>query len=148
MSDEAIKARLDDRKRSKAAFEQAMSEARIKLEVQESELAREREEKAKIYAEREARRAAAEAVRLEALSEERKARKEQDARRQATNALREAAWKRDREEQGIMHSRWECMVCGSPSLLEKENDGYRLTCMKCGKTAWGSHEEIAKVKFG
>ena len=52
------------------------------------------------------------------------------------------------QERGILTSKWVCTECNSPSTIKVENDGYRLACRQCGKSAWGSHEAIMKVRAG
>ena len=123
---------------------------------------------------RESLRAAQEAaaIRNAAEAAERRARaKEQRIRREEENAKhaaervkwakeaeeRRAAHERNRpieiaeraeharQENYIMLSRWLCTVCGGKSIIERKNPGYQITCLECGKTAWGSHKSLWEV---
>ena len=49
------------------------------------------------------------------------------------------------QENRILLSRWLCTVCGSASKIERKNPGYQITCLDCGKNAWGSHLHLWKV---
>ena len=49
------------------------------------------------------------------------------------------------QENHIMSSRWSCTVCGGKSIIERKNPGYQITCLSCGKTAWGSHKSLWEV---
>ena len=49
------------------------------------------------------------------------------------------------QERQIMASKWICTVCGSASKIERKNPGYQITCLDCGKNAWGSHASLWKV---
>ena len=50
-----------------------------------------------------------------------------------------------RQENYIMLSRWTCTVCGGKSIIERKNPGYQITCLSCGKSAWGSHKSLWEV---
>lgn len=54
-------------------------------------------------------------------------------------------WNHQAEERRILASKWICTICKGKSVIERKNDGYQITCMSCGKTAWGSHESLMKV---
>ena len=45
----------------------------------------------------------------------------------------------------IMASKWVCVACSAPSSLAVEDNGYRLACSACGKTAFGSHESLWRI---
>ena len=49
------------------------------------------------------------------------------------------------QEHRIMLSRWVCTVCGGKSFIERKNPGYQITCLECGKSAWGSHKSLWEV---
>jgi hypothetical protein len=49
------------------------------------------------------------------------------------------------EEKRILDSKWSCTVCGGKSYIERKSPGYQLTCLACGKTAWGSHKALWEV---
>jgi hypothetical protein len=49
------------------------------------------------------------------------------------------------EEARILDSKWSCTVCGGKSYIERKRPGYQLTCLSCGKTAWGSHKALWEV---
>lgn len=49
------------------------------------------------------------------------------------------------EERRILDSKWSCTVCGGKSTIERKSPGYQLTCISCGKSAWGSHTALWKV---
>jgi hypothetical protein len=49
------------------------------------------------------------------------------------------------EERRILDSKWSCTVCGGKSTIERKSPGYQLTCLECGKTAWGSHKALWEV---
>jgi hypothetical protein len=49
------------------------------------------------------------------------------------------------QEHRVMASKWICTVCGGKSHIERRNPGYQITCMSCGKTAWGSHKSLWEV---
>jgi DNA repair exonuclease SbcCD ATPase subunit len=49
------------------------------------------------------------------------------------------------EERRILNSKWTCTVCGGKSYIERKSPGYQLTCLSCGKTAWGSHKALWEV---
>jgi hypothetical protein len=80
------------------------------------------------------------------VEEERAAR---DAELRAAAAERVALWekenKRRGEESRVLASKWICTVCNGKSMIEKRNDGYQLTCLNCGKQAWGSHGALMGV---
>jgi rubrerythrin len=50
-----------------------------------------------------------------------------------------------KQEAQIMASKWVCTVCGGKSTIERKNPGYQITCISCGKTAWGSHKSLWEV---
>lgn len=49
----------------------------------------------------------------------------------------------------IMLSKWTCTVCNGKATIAKhtegDEDGYQLTCLDCGKTAWGKHASLMEV---
>ena len=49
------------------------------------------------------------------------------------------------QEHRILLSRWLCTVCGGASKIERKNPGYQITCLSCGKSAWGSHKSLWEV---
>jgi rubrerythrin len=49
------------------------------------------------------------------------------------------------QEARIMASKWVCTICGGKSTIERKNPGYQITCISCGKTAWGSHKSLWEV---
>jgi rubrerythrin len=49
------------------------------------------------------------------------------------------------EEKRILDSKWSCTVCGGKSYIERKSPGYQLTCLGCGKQAWGSHKSLWEV---
>lgn len=49
------------------------------------------------------------------------------------------------QEKRILDSKWSCTVCGGKSYIERKSPGYQLTCISCGKTAWGSHKALWEV---
>ena len=88
--------------------------------------------------------------------------KKQDAERQAERQERQAkerieldrmvadvrvpdTAKFQAEEKRILDSKWSCTVCGGKSYIERKSPGYQLTCISCGKSAWGSHKALWEV---
>ena len=49
------------------------------------------------------------------------------------------------EEKRILDSKWSCTICGGKSYIERKSPGYQLTCISCGRTAWGAHSSLWKV---
>ena len=45
------------------------------------------------------------------------------------------------------HSRQQmvCTECNGASWIKRDGEGYRITCIGCGKTAWGSHASLLGV---
>lgn len=155
LNDEAIAARQKKRAEQRAAFRELLAK-----------------EKAAREAAIEAAKAKREAI--EAAKAERRRKAEEEQAKWA--AAREAEWKlwtdgraerirfaaesmrqweasasirqRLAQERSILASKWLCTECNGPSTIKLESDGYRLTCSKCGKSAWGSHESIMKVRAG
>ena len=72
---------------------------------------------------------------------------EEQLARYARNRSRAEAERRDyvNQENRILLSRWLCTVCGGKSVIERKDPGYQLTCLDCGKTAWGSHQSLWEV---
>ena len=50
-----------------------------------------------------------------------------------------------KQERRIMESKWICTVCGSKAIIQRKNPGYQITCLNCGKSAWGAHASLWKV---
>ena len=42
------------------------------------------------------------------------------------------------ESERILGSKWVCTVCNGVSWIKRDGDGYRITCIQCGKSAWGA----------
>ena len=70
-------------------------------------------------------------------------------KREDERKARDIDWEVERarveEARKIRTSKWLCNICGGESRIRDENRGFRITCNSCGKTAWGSHEALAKV---
>jgi transcription elongation factor Elf1 len=82
----------------------------------------------------------------------RKAREEQEAWFEEDKRRRNeyaAKWKEEEnrrqaryETERILGSKWTCTVCGGVSWIKRDGDGYRITCIGCGKSAFGSHASL------
>jgi hypothetical protein len=142
LNDEAIAARALQRKLLREGIREALAEAAARAKKLEADKKREAEAK------REARRA------WEAKLEERvrKAREEQEAWFEEDKRRRNeyaAKWKEEEnrrqaryETERILGSKWTCTVCGGVSWIKRDGDGYRITCIGCGKSAFGSHASL------
>jgi rubrerythrin len=137
---EAAERRSQNAVRANSAWLTDVAIARRKelREAYKEDLARQREAAAKEREERE-KQEAAERLVWQTRREER--RKEQEA----YTAARDAELKHDGEVRNILYGKWSCTVCNGVAMVEKSDDGYLLTCLSCRKTAWGSHEALAKV---
>lgn len=58
---------------------------------------------------------------------------------------RNEEWSREYDRRKIMQSRWTCNACGERARIKDVNAGYEISCMACGKRAWGSHEKLVKA---
>jgi hypothetical protein len=117
----------------------AQEAARIRNAKEAAERkARAVEERAK----REAERLERESLHLQWERETQERRAEHERTRPAEIAMRieHAA-----QEHRIMASKWICTVCGGKSHIERRNPGYQITCLSCGKSAWGSHKSLWEV---
>jgi rubrerythrin len=142
LSDEAIAARALQRKLLREGIREALAEAKERAKKLKADMQAEAEAK------RQARRA------WEAKLEERvrKAREEQEAWFEEDKRRRNeyaAKWKEEEnrrqaryETERILGSKWTCTVCGGVSWIKRDGDGYRITCIGCGKSAFGSHASL------
>ena len=115
----------------------AKAEARRQWEARQAErAARQRAEQEaldKQFAERQAERAA------------RQAKERIELDRMVADVRAPDVAKFQAEEKRILDSKWTCTVCGGKSTIERKSPGYQLTCLSCGKTAWGAHSSLWKV---
>jgi hypothetical protein len=138
LNDEAIAARALQRKLLREGVREALAEAAERAKKLEAD------KKAEVEAKRETQRA------WEAKQEERerKAREEHEAwqkegdQRNAEAARRYEENKARYERERILGSKWTCTVCNGVSGIRLDGEGYRITCAKCGKTAFGSHASL------
>ena len=142
LNDEAIAARKLQRKLLREGVREALAEAKERQKKIESDRL------AEAAARREAQRT------WDAKQEERnrKAREEREAwqaeidRRHAEHKAeqdrRYEADKARHEQECILGSKWTCTECNGVSWIKRDGDGYRITCIGCGKSAWGSHGSL------
>jgi hypothetical protein len=142
LSDEAIAARKLQRKLLREGIREALAEAKERAKKLKADMQAEAEAK------RQARRA------WEAKLEERvrKAREEQEAWFEEDKRRRNeyaAKWKEEEnrrqaryETERILGSKWSCMECNGVSWIKRDGEGYRITCIGCGKSAFGSHASL------
>ena len=149
LNDEAIAARALQRKLLREGIREALAEAKVRAKKAAED------KKAEDAAKLEVRRA------WEAQQEERrrKEREQQDAwfeeeKRRRNEAA--AKWKAEEnrryeenkaryERDRILGSKWVCTECNGVSWIKLDGDGYRITCIGCGKSAWGSHASLLGV---
>ena len=131
LSDEAIAARALQRKLLREGIREALAEAKERQKKIEAERL------AEAAAKREAQRAW-DAQRAE---RDRKWREQQSAWEEETTRRRledKARYERDR----ILGSKWVCTECNGVSWIKQDGDGYRITCIGCGKSAFGLHKSL------
>ena len=142
LNDEAIAARALQRKLLREGIREALAEAEARQKKIEAD------KKAEAEAKREAKRLwdarIAERVR--------RAREEQDAwqteadRRYAEYSAEQRRLRAETqsryEQERILGSKWTCTVCGGVSWIKRDGDGYRITCIRCGKSAFGSRASL------
>ena len=132
---EGIREALAEAKeRAKKAEADRLIEAAARREVQRAWDAKQAERNRKEREEREAWQAETDRRYLEYKTRH----KEEEDRRYEENKLRY-------ESERILGSKWVCTECGGVSWIKRDEGGYRITCIGCGKTAWGSHASLLAV---
>ena len=124
-------------------FRESLRAAQEAAAIRNAAEAAERRARAKeqrIRREEENAKHAAERVKWAKEAEERRAAHERNRPIEIAERIEHAA-----QEHRIMLSRWTCTVCGGKSIIERKNPGYEITCLECGKSAWGSHASLWKV---
>lgn len=117
----------------------AQEAAKTRLAKEAAERKARREEHRAKRAEAEAKRAAEHAKWME---EDRRRREDYARNRpiEIAERIEHAA-----QENRILSSKWLCTICGGKSVIERKNPGYQITCLSCGKSAWGAHSSLWKV---
>ena len=149
LNDEAIAARALQRKLLREGLREALAEAAERAKKVEAD------KKAEAEAKREAQRLwdAKQAERIRKEREQRDAWFEEDKRRRNEAAAKWKAEENRRYEENkaryerdrILGSKWVCTECNGVSWIKLDGDGYRITCIGCGKSAWGSHASLLGV---
>jgi rubrerythrin len=134
LNDEAIAKRALQRKLLREGLREALAEAKERQKKIEADRLIE------AAARREVKRAwdAKLEERLRKEREERDAWFEEEKRRREENKARY-------EQERILGSKWICTECNGASWIKRDGEGYRITCIGCGKTAWGSHASLLGV---
>jgi rubrerythrin len=142
LNDEAIAARALQRKLLREGLREALAEAK----------ARQKKITADRLAEAAAKREAKRLWDAQIAERVRKAREEQEAwqieadRRYAEYSAEQRRLRAETqsryEQERILGSKWTCTVCGGVSWIKRDGEGYRITCIGCGKSAWGSHASL------
>jgi rubrerythrin len=149
LSDEAIAARKLQRKLLREGVREALAEARERQKKIEAdrlaEAAARREAKRLWDAQREERERKAREQEVAWFEEEKRRRNENAAKWKAEENRRYEENQSRYEQESILGSKWTCTVCGGVSWIKRDGDGYRITCIGCGKSAWGSHASLLAV---
>ena len=124
-------------------FRESLRAAQEAAKVRNAKEAEERKARAADQRARRAEAKAAHEAQLAKWAEETQKRRE-DYERNRPIEIAERIEHADQEHR-IMLSRWVCTVCGGKSIIERKNPGYQITCLDCGKTAWGSHKSLWEV---
>ena len=146
LNDEAIAARALQRKLLREGIREALAEAKERAKKYKAD------KQAEAEAKRQARRAweAKLEERLRKEREERDAWFEEDKRRRNEQRAKWLEGENRRHEENkaryeserILGSKWVCTICNGASWIKRDGDGYRITCIGCGKSAWGSHASL------
>ncbi len=121
-------------------FRESLREAQETARVRNAEQAAERKARAAEQRDKRAEAKAKRAAEHARWDEEDRRRREEYARNRPIMDAERIEYAN--QENRILLSRWLCTVCGGQSIIERKNPGYQITCLNCGKSAWGSHQSL------
>jgi hypothetical protein len=149
LNDEAIAARALQRKLLREGIREALAEAKErakKVEADKRAEAAARAEAQRLWNAKQAERIRKEREERDAwFVEEHRRRDEQRAKWLEGENRRYEENKSRYEQERILGSKWVCTICNGASWIKRDGEGYRITCIQCGKTAWGSHAALYGV---
>jgi rubrerythrin len=146
LNDEAIAARKLQRKLLREGLREALAEAKErqkKIEADRLAEAAARREAKRLWDAQLAERIRKEREERDAwFEEEHRRRDEQRAKWLEGENRRYEENKARYESERILGSKWICTVCNGVSWIKRDGEGYRITCIGCGKSAWGAHASL------
>ena len=146
LSDEAIAARALQRKLLREGIREALAEAKERQKKIEADRLAEAAARREIQRQWDAQRAERERKKREEqdawFEEDKRRRNEQHAKWKEEENRRYEENKARYERDRILGSKWVCTECNGVSWIKQDGDGYRITCIGCGKSAFGLHKSL------